>query len=111
MGYERAFSANLAHSSAAAASLVAKAEPAILLKISGYNSGAAQFIQIHDVAALPADGAIPSIVVKSNATDNFEYYCSKNGLGFTYGIVICNSSTYATKTIGAADCFFQVEYA
>ena len=33
-----------------------------------------------------------------------------NGREFESGLVICNSSTDATKTIGSADTFFDVQY-
>ena len=78
-----------------------------LYRIKGYNSLAStQFIQIHDAASLPANGAIPEIIIPVLASSSFEISLPE-GMSLTSGIVICNSSTGPTKTIGAADCWFQ----
>lgn len=89
--------------SAAAASLVVRNSAGTLLRIIGYNAGGAQFIQVHDAAALPADTAVPAISIAAAATSNFTIEIPE-GVSFANGIVVCNSSTVATKTIGAADC-------
>lgn len=99
------------HSAAYAASAVVKAHPGRLFGLSGYNSKAsAQFIQIHDAAALPADTAVPSVFITVPAASNFSIDFGPRGRQFTVGIVVCNSSTGPTKTIGAADVFFDVQY-
>lgn len=104
--------ASKATSTALEASRVVKASAGTLLGISGYNGSATgQFIQIHNSATLPADTAVPMEVLYVQPLSSFAFEC--NGLaGDTYstGIVICNSSTAATKTIGAADCWFNVRY-
>lgn len=92
-----------------AASLVIAANPAKLHKLTGYNSGAAQFIQLHDAASLPADTAVPKVVIAVAATSNFEIDYSEFGRLFSTGIVVCNSSTGPTKTIGAANCWFDAQ--
>ena len=84
-----------------------------LLRVKGYNSKAsAQFIQIHDAAALPADATIPVHIITVPASSDFDINFADlpNGEGMTMktGIVVCNSSTGPTKTIGAADCWFNV---
>ena len=95
------------NTSAYAASLIIKSSSGRLYRIKGYNSLAStQFIQIHDAASLPANGAIPEIIIPVLASSSFEISLPE-GMSLTSGIVICNSSTGPTKTIGAADCWFQ----
>lgn len=92
---------------ALAASLVIKNAAGILISIVGYNSlGADQYIQVHNAAALPANGAVPTYTYKVAANSNFSLDIPLSGAPFTTGIVVCNSSTLATKTLGAADCWF-----
>jgi hypothetical protein len=99
------------HSNALVASLVVSTGPGYLVALTINNTNAAaQFVQLHDAASLPADGAVPAVVFTAAASgDKFVTY-SLPGRFFLRGIVICNSSTAATKTIGAADCFFDVQY-
>lgn len=94
-------------SAALAASLVLRNSPGTLIHLSGYNSGGDQFIQIHDAAALPANGAVPFRVFKVFAASNFSFEVPLTGEFYGTGIVVCNSSTAPTKTIGAADCWFN----
>jgi hypothetical protein len=99
------------HTTAYAASLVVHPGPARLFKISGYSSNVgAQFIQVHDAASLPADAAVPEVVRRVGATSDFEYDFGDGGRRFENGIVICNSSTGPTKTIGSADCWFEATF-
>ena len=98
------------HSNAYEASRVVKSGPGILYGFTIYNSKASsQFIQVFDAAALPADGAIPAWVGTVAATSNLAANWLP-GRTFQTGIVLCNSSTGATKTIGAADCFFDAQF-
>jgi len=100
---------SLDDSAALEASIVAKAAAGTLYSVTGYNSGAAQFIQIHDAASLPVDTAVPAVSFRVPAASNFAY--EDDGRAMANGIVVCNSSTQPTKTIGAADCWFNVTYA
>jgi hypothetical protein len=73
---------------------------------------AAQFIQLFDSQALPADGAVPVCVftVPTNPANLSVFWGVGAGRFFQQGIVMCNSTTAATKTIGAANCFFDAQY-
>lgn len=99
------------HSNGLAASLVAMPGPGYLVGFTVSNTNtAAQFVQLHDAATLPADGQVPATVFTlGGSADKFVGY-SLPGRLFLRGIVLCNSSTSGTKTIGAADCFFDVQF-
>lgn len=93
-------------STAYEASHVIKASAGILTSLTGYNSGPAQFIQVHDSATLPANTAVPAAIFFVPAASNFSADVPITGTPFTVGIVVCNSSTGPTKTLGSANCFF-----
>ena len=100
-----------ATTAAYAASLVVKASAGTLLGFSGYNSHTATvFIQVHDSASLPADTAVPKIVLAVPPTSNFSYDAGQWGRPFTTGIVICNSTTGPTKTIGGSTTWVDAQY-
>jgi hypothetical protein len=93
------------------ASHIIKAAPGKLFGLTIYNSKAtAQFIQLHDAAALPIDTAIPVVLIYAQATSSVSFDLGIFGRNFTNGIVVCNSSTGPTKTIGAADLFIDAQY-
>ena len=93
------------------ASRIVKPTPGTLYGLTGYNSKAsAQFILIFDAPLLPAEGAVPAIIIAVAATTPFSLDYGSLGRQFKRGIVICNSSTANTKTIGSADCWFDVQY-
>jgi hypothetical protein len=100
-----------ATSVANAASLVVKATPGTCLGVTGYNAKtSAQFIQLHNATSLPADTAVPVLAITVPASSNFSIDFGTYGRRFSTGIVICNSSTQQTKTIGTTDCWFDVQY-
>ena len=73
------------------------------------TNASAQFIQIFDSATVPADTTVPDRMFKVAAGTTVSY-APLGGVNMTNGIAVSNSSTAATKTIGAADCWFEGYY-
>jgi hypothetical protein len=83
----------------------------VVYGFTAYNTKASsQFFNFFDANTLPADTAVPlfSWAIAANSGVGFGF--QPNGRQFQTGLVICNSSTDATKTIGSADCFFDVQF-
>lgn len=100
-----------ATSSALEASRVVKNAAGTLYGLSGFNSKtSAQYIQLHDANALPGNGAAPVMVFQVPANAPFQLDYGNRGRAFANGIVVCNSSTLATKTIGSADIWVDAQY-
>ena len=78
--------------------------------MSSTNVGA-QFVQMFDAQGVPANGTVPIIFAPVSANDQVSGYYGSRGRRFTGGIVLCNSTSAGTKTIGAKDCLFDVQYA
>lgn len=79
--------------------------------ITVYSSlASAQWVLVFDASSLPADTAVPRMAFPVGATSNLGLYFGPMGRIFRQGLVLCNSTTDTTKTIGAANCFFDVEY-
>lgn len=91
---------------AVAASLVIKG-PQILFGFWA-SSVAAQYIQLFDLEALPANAVVPTLSFPVAATSGVGAQWIP-GRYFRNGIVICNSSTQHAKTIGSADCLFDLQ--
>lgn len=98
------------------ASLVAKVntipgQVARLHQLIATNTNAAlRYIQVFDAAAVPANGAVPLITFPLTAAASTQPPLSFGVYGrtFTNGIVVCNSTTEATLTLGSADSFFDL---
>jgi hypothetical protein len=99
-------------SSALEASKIVSAVPCKLFVISGFSTLASdQYIHIFNSATLPANGTKPDIVLYASAGSTFGYTSpALYGRYFSTGLVICNSTTLATKTLGAANVSFDIQY-
>jgi hypothetical protein len=97
------------NTTAYAASLVVKSAAGTCYEVRGHNSGDAQFVQVHDASSLPADTAVPEDIIYVAANTSFSITYPE-GKAFATGIVVCNSSTGPTKTIGGADLWISAEY-
>lgn len=76
-----------------------------------YNSKASsQFLLVFDRSSLPADTAVPLFAIPMAAQTQVSAYYGAIGRIFRQGLILCNSSTDTAKTIGSADCFFDVQY-
>jgi hypothetical protein len=96
---------------ALSSSIVAMVGSGRLVGFSVSNTKAsAQFFQLFDLGALPADGAIPVLSIDIATVVAKSVNFGPDGRWMTRGIVICNSSTQGSKTIGSADCLFDVQY-
>ena len=92
-------------------SCVVKTGDGILYGLTVTNTKAsAQFVLMFEGRTLPADTTVPIIAksVPANDAVGFNWF---PGRAFSSGLILCNSSTNATKTIGSADCLFDVQYA
>ncbi len=92
-----------------ATSLVVCTSPALLCGFT-VSSVAAQYIQIFDLAALPANAIVPLLSFPVAATGTVAASFLPYPRAFRNGIVFSNSSTQHAKTIGSADCIFDVQY-
>ena len=102
---------NNSTSTAQEASRQVKAAEGTVFGLTVYNNNvAAQWVQLHDRASTPADTTVPAVVfeVAAQSTRGVEF--GSFGRRFANGIYICNSTTDVTKTLGAADCLFDVQY-
>jgi len=74
------------------------------------TNASAQKILCFDANSVPADTAVPLFAWAVSANSGVGFAFPPQGRQFQTGLVLCNSSTDATKTIGAADTFFDVQF-
>lgn len=84
-----------------------------LVRVYGFivasTNVATQFAQWFDMSALPANGVVPICFASVAASTSTGVFFGDCGRVFRQGFVLCNSSTAGSKTIGAADCLFDVQ--
>ena len=98
------------YSTALQSSMIVKTGPGILYGLTVTSTKAAsQYLLVFDAASLPADGAIP-ILAKSVPANDAVGFSWLPGRTFLVGIVVCNSTTNTSKTLGLADCFFDCQF-
>lgn len=82
-----------------------------LYGFAGTNTKASsQFILAFDATSVPANGAVPVFVLTAAASSDFWVSWAPAWRNFTEGVILCNSSTASTLTIGSADCWFDAQY-
>ena len=92
-------------------SLIVKASSGTLYSLHIYNKSAiTQYYQTHDSATVPADGVAPIHIIPVMAGGFAEIPFGENGMFFSNGLVVCNSTTDTVKTIGAADSWIVASY-
>lgn len=74
------------------------------------TNASAQFVLMFNASSLPADNAVPILGASVPGAGTLSLNWGPDGRWFTIGLVLCNSSTQGTKTIGVADCLFDVQY-
>lgn len=93
------------------ASRVVKASAGTLFTVSGYNTlSTTQYIHLFNLIAVPADSTVPALIIVAAGNSTFGYSGGIRGRAFSTGIVICNSTTPNTKTLGLANCLFDIQY-
>lgn len=99
-----------ANSGAAVSSLIVKATSGLLFGFTASSSLAGgQFIHLYDQNTVPSNGAVPLVVftVPTVSVAAVSYIPPR---AFRNGIVICNSTTQNTLTLGAANTIFDVQF-
>lgn len=83
-----------------------------IIKVRVVNTGSAQFIQLFNTTSVPVDTTVPDAMfaVPDGSGTPVTVDATFEGRTFATGLAISNSSTAATKTIGSADCWFEVDY-
>lgn len=95
---------------ALANSLIAMAGPCRLFGLMASSTRASgQFIQVFDANVVPANGAIPFASVDIATVTAKGLYWGSIGRWCKYGVVVCNSTTQGSLTLGSADCLFDVQ--
>lgn len=108
---ESGWSLSSSDSTALEASRVIKSSAGKLYRLQCLNTNAAvRYLQIFNSTTLPADATVPVFTIPVGIGAFVELDFTSMGRYFSTGIVVCNSSTIGTKTIGAADSWFNALY-
>jgi hypothetical protein len=92
-------------------SLIVKPTAGYLLGLTANSTNvAAQYILLFDSATVPSNGAIPTTSFTVPLASHLAIYFNTPGRAFQTGICVCNSTTAATLTIGAADTYFDAQF-
>lgn len=95
----------------AAASGVIKASAGKLYGVTLTSDNAAmQYVMFFNSTTVPVDTTAPLFAVCVPADSTIQLDFSNMGKYFSTGIAWSNSSTFATKTIGSADCSVEARY-
>lgn len=91
--------------------LLAAAGQTYLFGFTVYSSKlAAQFVLLFDANAIPANGAVPLFALPVSSSNFVSTSYSDTPRSMEAGIVVCNSSTDTSLTLGSADCFIDVQW-
>lgn len=84
--------------------------PCNVLAIHVAHLGAqAAWIQIHDAASVPADGAVPLSTHAVAKDSDADIEASIQRHTFEHGVYVCESDTVPTKTLHSTeDCFITI---
>lgn len=76
--------------------------PCFAVNIQGYFRAPTtdQWLQVHDAAALPSNGAVPLKVYPLQAASAFSWRFDPTGIPLVNGLVLAVSTTEATLTVG-----------
>ena len=92
-------------------SLTVKSGQGLLFGFSVFNSNAStQFVLVFDANTVPANGATAIGVFPVATISTVGVSFGTPGRWFRQGIILANSSTEPTLTLGSADCFFDAQY-
>lgn len=76
------------------------------------HNAAAQFVQLFDNGyEVPPDGNVPAACFPVGADQEVSVYYGEAGRYCKFGLSVANSTTDTTKTAGADDCLFDIQYA
>lgn len=97
-------------STAFSSNILAASNPASLYGFSVYNNSAsAIWIQLHDLDAVPSNGAIPKMFYQVQANSGREFFWGEVGRKFYQGLAITGSTTADTLTATGSVCWFDVQ--
>ena len=85
--------------------------PCKLIGLTAYSKAATDtYLQLHDSATPPVNGAIPWVSMKVPATSNCALsYGVDSPRSFTLGMYACLSTTHNTLTLAASDLWIDAQ--